>query len=125
MLDADGERYQRLWRCPRVSAPSEDPLHPSCARALANVHRLVGSDEAPPEFTTCPGHYVRKPEAHQLAAALGWYKKGQLHLRAPNPSGALVDAIDCVENALSQREADEIRRLRAREDGKPQQGRNG
>ncbi|MBL0219662.1 MAG: hypothetical protein IPQ07_38080 [Myxococcales bacterium] len=131
MLDADGERAQKLWRCPRTCKPTDDPpaaLAPLCAKAIDNAHRLVGVDVDAgdePEFTTCPSYYARLPEAFELSGLLGWYKKGQLHLRAPNPSRALVDAIDCVESALAQREADELRRIRARAESEPQRGDRG
>ena len=116
-LDADGAACQALWRCPRVTAPDDrTELPAACARALDAVHKLCGVDTAagdPSEFRECPGLAARQPEAHEVAALLGWYRKGQLHLRVPHPSGALVSAIDTVESALAAREADEMRRLRA------------
>lgn len=110
VLDADGIRAQKLWRCQQGG--SKDALPPACEGALRAVSRLVGAE--PGELTACPGRYARSAAAHQVAALLPWYRKGQLHLRHPHPSGALVEAIDVTERALAQREADEIRRIRAR-----------
>lgn len=121
-LDGDGQRAQQAWRCPRVCEPSDEPLPLAQRTAIDNVHRLFGVDtEAgdPPECSTCPGYYARLPEAFEVARLLPWFRKGQLHLREPNPSGALVDAIDLVEQALSLRESDELRRLRERDESPP------
>ncbi|WP_333729410.1 hypothetical protein, partial [Listeria monocytogenes] len=72
--------------------------------AIDNAHRLFDVDTAacdPPECTTCPGYYARLPEAFEVARLLPWFRKGQLALRVPYPSAALVDAIDATESALA------------------------
>lgn len=117
VIEADGIRAQKLWRCPRVCEPTKDPLPPACDSALRLASRLVGAE--PGVLTACPGHYARTAEAHQVASLLPWYRKGQLHLRVPYPSGALVEAIDVTERALAQREADDLRRVRARAESEP------
>ena len=116
MVDGDGARAQAVWSCPRVTAPADvRPLPPAAIKALDAVHRLWGVEpDDPREVTGCPCLAARQPEAHEVAALLPWYRKGQLHLRCPHPSGAMVDAIDCTESALAAREADEMRRLRAK-----------
>lgn len=116
VLDSDGARAQRAWSCPRVTAPDDvRPLPPEAIKALDAVHRLCGvAPDEPREWTGCPCLAARDPAAHEVAALLPWYRKGQLHLRCPYPTGAMVDAIDVTESALAAREADEMRRLRAK-----------
>lgn len=116
VLDGDGAAAQRAWSCPRVTSRDDvRPLSLAAQRVLDAVHRMWGveSDE-PREVTGCPCLAAREPEAHEVARLLPWYRKGQLHLRCPHPTGALVDAIDVTESALAEREADEMRRLRAK-----------
>jgi hypothetical protein len=55
---------------------------------------------------------VRTPDTAEALDAYRWWKAGSLHLRVGHPSGALVEAIDLVAHGLSQREADDLRRLR-------------
>lgn len=122
VLDADGQRLQQQWRCPQVCKATEEALPAPCAKAIANVHRLVGVDPTagdPPEFTVCPCYYARLPEAIQVSRLLRLTRQGQLSLRVPNPSGAILDAIDLVEDSLALREADEFRRSRERAEGEP------
>lgn len=112
MLDADGVLAQRAWSCPSAGFTPK-PLSVACKGALVAVHRLVGADPAEELFDTCPCHTVRSADAHTVASLLAWYHKGQLALRVPHPSGALVDAIDCADAALERRKAEEIRRQTA------------
>ena len=114
VLDADGKRLQRLWACP-LDGHTGDP-DPATIPACKGTASLWSVD--PSEVTRCPGWYSRQPEAHRVASALAWYRRGQLQLRDPWPSGALVDAIDVAESALARRETAELRRMRERAESK-------
>lgn len=118
VFDTAGVNAQRVWRCPRVTKErSDEPLPEACQTAITAVHRLVGADVdegGTPEFTTCPCYYARVPEAYEAVRLLPLFRKSQLTLRIPHPSDAVLTAIEIVETALAQREADELRRMRER-----------
>lgn len=46
---------------------------------------------------------------------LRWFDKGQLHLRCPHPTPAVVEAIDLARGSVAARERDEIERLKAKD----------
>ena len=109
----DASRWQREWGCPhgdRRGEPSE-----ACRKTLPQVCRLVGAEGD--AITTCPGLLVRRPEAAQAMAAWRWWEQGQLAVRLPFPSAALVEAIDLVDLGLKAREAEELRRIKQRKRG--------
>ena len=108
VLERDARIAQRAWACPWAGLKGK--RHPDTARTLAAVSALVGAEEG--EITECPGACVRRPEAHTAVVALTWWKQGQLQLRHPWPSAALVDAIDLVNQSAAAREAAELRRAR-------------
>lgn len=112
VLAADAVVYQRAWRCPRSKGGEINPdaLDAAHRDALVRVQRLTGCGAD--SVRTCPGHYTRTPEAHELVKLHRWMKAGALHLRAPHPSGAVVDALDELASALGAREADDLERLR-------------
>lgn len=109
VLRADAALCREAWRCPFAGGES-GPLDDAHQIALRRASAVVGC--APGELTTCPGHYARTPEAHELVNLLRWQEKGQLHLRVPNPTGVLVDALDAIAVALAARERDELDRAR-------------
>lgn len=114
VLEGDAAVYQREWRCPRKQGGAIDPeaLDAPHQAALDRVRRLAGCD--PEDVCTCPGYYVRRPEAHEAVKLLRWLKAGALSLRCPHPSGAVIDALDELQGALSAREAAELERLRSK-----------
>ena len=105
VLAGDAARAQRDWACPHAWHRG-DP-DPSTKTALESVARLVGA--GPGEIVGCPGACVRRPEAHEGLVALRWWRQGQLQLRCPWPSAALVEAIDLIDQSVSAREAAELR----------------
>lgn len=111
-LDADGEHYQQAWRCPRTEGGTIDPeaLDAEHCAALERTRLLTGA--ADEEIRTCPGHYARLPDAYAAVELLRWFDKGQLHLRQPNPSAAVVEAVDLARGSIAARERDEIERLK-------------
>jgi hypothetical protein len=115
VLRADAARYQDLWRCPLRpggEAPTlEDPTLPTAALdALGAVGALTGAVH----LRTCPGWYARLPWVHRVVQARTWRDHGQLHLLERCPSSALVAAIDAVDLAVSDRQTDDLARIRAR-----------
>jgi hypothetical protein len=108
VLTGDAARAQRAWACPHAGHRG-DP-DPSTRAAVDAVARLVGAE--PGEITGCPGACVRRPEAHEGLLALRWWKQGQLQLRCPWPSAAMVEAIDLIDTSVSSREAAELRDAR-------------
>ena len=112
----DAKRAQVQWRC-RFAGFDGVTRDAECLTTLRNVESLVGADAG--EFIGCPCAEVRSPDAAEAVDAFRWWSKGQLHLRVGAPSAALVEAIDLIANSLSQREADEIRRLSERDKPKP------
>ena len=110
MLHADAETARAAWRCPRAETRSNEPLDDEHAATLRNTERLVGlSDGA---LTQCPGCYTRDPDAEEALRLHRWFEKGQLHLRAPHPTGVQVDAIDEVSASLAARSRDDLERAR-------------
>jgi hypothetical protein len=111
VLAADAVACQSAWRCPRVGgAIDPDALDDDHRTALARVRSLTGCSAD--DVRTCPGHYTRTAEAHELVRLHRWLKAGALPLRCPHPSGAVVDALDELASALGAREADDLERLR-------------
>lgn len=117
-LEEEGRRLQRAWCCPLCDAPGTE-LAEECTTALRAVEVATYSTGV---WSTCPRAYVGSPDAVIAADRLRWFRKGQLQLIEPEPSGTLVDAIDTIERALAQREADELRRIRERAESQPQPG---
>lgn len=117
VLQGDAVAYQRAWRCPRSEGGAINPaaLDEEHRAALDRVRALTGCDEE--DMRTCPGHYVRAPEAHEVVRLHRWLKAGSLHLRVPYPSGATIDALDLFAESLSAREADEIERMKRKNGG--------
>lgn len=113
VLLSDAEHYRRAWMCPRREGGriAPDELGPDQRAALERARRLTrcGADD----LRTCPGHYVRLPEAEEAVRLLRWLKSGALALRLPFPSGAQIDALDELQSALGAREADDLERLKA------------
>ena len=110
VMRSDAAVFQRLWACPYAGhrgAPA-----PETGRTIAAVERLTGA--LPGEVVGCPGACVRREEAHEALSALRWWRNGQLHLRVPHPSAALVEAIDLIDTSVSAREGAEMRRARER-----------
>ena len=112
VLRADAVLCREAWRCPRAEGGAIDPdaLPETHRAALVTVRRLTGCDED--DIQTCPGHYARLSEAHEAVRLLRWMKAGALAQRMPHPSGAIVDALDELQNALNARESDEMDRAR-------------
>lgn len=69
----------------------------------------------PGEYRGCPCATLRTPDTDHALTAYRWWKASQLTLRVGHPTAALVEAIDLIHAGLSQREADEIRRIRERD----------
>lgn len=112
VLAADAVACQSAWRCPRSKGGEINPdaLDDDHRTALARVRALTGCGAD--DLRTCPGHYTRTAEAHELVRLHRWLKAGALPLRCPHPSGAVVDALDELASALGAREADDLERLR-------------
>jgi hypothetical protein len=111
VLAADAVACQSAWRCPRVGgAIDPDALDEEHRAALDRVRALTGCDDN--DLRTCPGHYTRTPEAHEVVRMHRWLKAGALHLRVPYPTGAMVDALDLFAESLAAREADELERMK-------------
>jgi hypothetical protein len=111
VLAADAVACQSAWRCPRVGgAIDPDALDDDHRAALARVRSLTGCSAD--DVRTCPGHYTRTAEAHELVRLHRWLKAGALPLRCPHPSGAVVDALDELASALGAREADDLERMK-------------
>lgn len=118
-LTADVALHRERWRCPRAEGGAVDPsaLGEAHRAALERTRALTGADEG--EFRTCPGHYARMPEAFAAVELLRWFDKGQMHLRCPHPTPAVVEAIDLARGSVAARERDEIERLKANPDREP------
>jgi hypothetical protein len=112
----DAARAQARWRC-RFAGGDGIARDPDCLAAIRGVEEATGAE--PGEIRGCPCAEVRTPDTAEAVDAYRWWKAGQLHLRVGAPSGALVEAIDLIANSVSQREADELRRLRERDTPKP------
>lgn len=112
VLAADAVACQSAWRCPRSKGGAINPaaLDDEHRAALDRVRALTGCDAD--DVRTCPGHYTRTAEAHELVKLHRWLKAGALALRSPYPSGVVVDAIDEFSTALAAREADELERMK-------------
>lgn len=116
VLAGDAVIAQTAWRCPRAGgAIDPEALDADHRAALVRVQRLTGCD--PEDLRTCPCHYTRRPEAHEVVKLHRWLKAGSLALRCPNPSGAIVDALDEFVSALGAREANDLARLRDKKGG--------
>lgn len=113
-LVADADLYREQWRCPRRGG-AIDPgaLDEEHRAALERVRNLTGADEG--EIRTCPGHYARLPDAFEAVELLRWFDKGQLHLRHPHPTPAVVEAVDLARGSVAARERDEIERLKTKD----------
>lgn len=109
---ADAAIHRAAWRCPRIEGGiiAPDALDDAHQTALTRARAVTGCTAD--EMRTCPGHYARTDEAHEVVVLMRWQKSGQLQLRMPNPTGAVVDAIDVACSALAAREADEIERMK-------------
>lgn len=113
VLARDAEAARAAWRCPRAGGTVDpDALDETHRATLDRVRRLTGCD--PEDLRTCPCHYTRRPEAHEVVKLHRWLKAGALALRCPHPSGAIVDALDEFVSALGAREANDLDRLRAK-----------
>ena len=112
VLRADAAIYRAAWRCPRAKGGTIDPdaLDDVHRAAITRVCALTGCDDT--DVRTCPGHYARTPQAHEVVRLLRWQRAGQLQMRMPHPLGTVVDALDEAAQAVSAREADEIARIR-------------
>jgi hypothetical protein len=111
VLRDDAVACRRAWRCPRDGgAIDPDALDPAHRVALDRVRALTGCDAD--DLRTCPGHYVRTADAHEVVKLHRWLKAGALHLRTPHPSGVVIDALDEFASSLSAREADEVERMK-------------
>lgn len=112
VLAGDAVTCQKAWRCPRTKggAINPDALDDDHRAALDRVRALTGCDAD--DVRTCPGHYTRTPEAHEVVKLHRWMKAGALALRLPHPSGVVVDALDEFATALNAREADELDRMK-------------
>ena len=113
VLLSDAEHYQTAWMCPRRKGGriAPDELTPDTQAALERVRRLTRCSAD--DLRTCPGYYVRLPEAEEAVRLLRWLRAGALPLRLPHPSGAQIDALDELQSALGAREADDLERLKA------------
>jgi hypothetical protein len=119
VLDADALLAQAAWKCPRTCGNwNPTGLDADHRTALDNVCRLTGLDAE--DLRTCPGAYTRTPDAHEAATLLRWLKSSALHLRVPHPTGAQIDALDELQNALNAREADELERLKRKDSDRGQ-----
>lgn len=111
VLERDAGLARAAWRCPRAGgAIDPDALDEAHRGALDRVRRLTGCSAE--DLRTCPCHYTRKPEAHEVVKLHRWLKAGALALRCPYPSGAIVDALDEFVSALGAREANDLERLK-------------
>jgi len=111
VLEGDAKLARDAWRCPRAGgAIDPDALDQTHRDALSRIARLTGCDAE--DLRTCPCHYTRRPEAHEVVKLHRWLKTGSLALRCPHPSGAIVDALDEFASALSAREANDLDRLK-------------
>ena len=112
----DAARAQARWRC-RFAGGDGVAVDPACLATLRAVESAIGAE--PGEFRGCPCADLRSPDVAEAVDAFRWWKAGQLHLRVGAPSAALVEAVDLIATSLSQREADDLRRLRERDKPKP------
>lgn len=114
----DGEHFQAVWKCPRraVIPKGESPdLPPAAVQTLEAVQDLTGAEG----LQTCPMYFARLEWVGDVVRLRRWFQKGQLHLREPHPPGPLVDAIDCLEDAVAMREAWEVQRATEAGNGPP------
>lgn len=118
VLLGDAARAQARWGCRFAVDPvSKQPLpgvttDPGCVATLRGVEALVGAEEG--EYQGCPCSTLRSDDTELALRAFRWWKAGQLTLRVGTPNAALVEAIDLIQSGLSQRETDDLRRLRER-----------
>lgn len=118
VLLGDAARMQARWACPfstdeRTKLPRPGTTtDPECLATLRGVEALVGAEVG--EYRGCPCATLRSDDTEQALRAFRWWKAGQLALRVGSPNAALVEAIDLIQSGLSQRETDDLRRLRER-----------
>ena len=107
VVEGDAAQWQKRWHCPFAGYDGTPPddLTPT----LAHVERVLGCAG---EITRCPGSYARTEDAAKIAGLYSWWLKGQLAMRCPAPSGAVVDAIDAMHSAVEAAKADGLRRIR-------------
>lgn len=111
VLRSDAAIARAAWRCPRAGGRIDpDALDAAHRAAIASTCALTGCDAS--DLRTCPGFYARTPEAHEAVKLLRWQRAGQLQMRMPHPSGAVVEALDAVAQSVSARERDEMERIR-------------
>ena len=63
---------------------------------------VPGADMVP---SVCPGYSITLPQVHQAAQAWGWWSKGQLAMRFPEPTDVLLDLIDIFNGGVNGAEA--------------------
>jgi hypothetical protein len=111
-LELDGATAQLAWGCPHATGRTPDAacLGPTEHAVLGAVESLTGFRGA----TTCPLWHAAQPWVHRAARAYRWRKSPLLAAIEPEPSAALVDAVERVENGVLARQAYDAEKQRER-----------
>ncbi len=102
-----GLAAQKVWNCPRRPGAAPAPIgvtDGAALLALDNVRDLTFAEG----LQTCPLWYTRLEWLGDVLKLRRWFAKGQLALKVPHPSGALCDAIDCIEDSVALRESHDL-----------------
>lgn len=98
------------WKCPGFGVLEEPTaeLPPDRKAILSDVALMTGATD----LRTCPVWYASLPWVHRAVMAHAWREHGQLEVIEPDPSYALVQAIDLVARGNGRKLAADMERAR-------------